>query len=66
MSRRWWTCAGLSESAWACRLPESPPAYELQANGSVENAVGQLKGLIRAPMLALQERIQGGIPVDHP
>ena len=45
---------------------ESPPAHEPQANGAVENAVRQLKGLIRTLMLALQERIQGAAPVDHP
>eukprot|EP00969_Alexandrium_andersonii_P291868 12899498-Alexandrium_andersonii.AAC.1 len=45
---------------------ESPPAHEPQANSAIENAVRQLKGLIRTLMLALQERIQGEIPVDHP
>eukprot|EP00969_Alexandrium_andersonii_P014053 613252-Alexandrium_andersonii.AAC.1 len=44
----------------------SPPAYEPQANGASENAVRQLKGLARTLMLALQERFQGEIPVDHP
>eukprot|EP00969_Alexandrium_andersonii_P156988 6939516-Alexandrium_andersonii.AAC.1 len=33
---------------------ESPPSYEPQPNGSVENAVRQLKGLVRTLMLALQ------------
>ena len=47
-------------------LPEAPPAYEPQSNGGVENAVKQLKGLIRTLMLALQARIQGEVPVDHP
>eukprot|EP00969_Alexandrium_andersonii_P049691 2180956-Alexandrium_andersonii.AAC.1 len=45
---------------------ESPPACEPQANGAIENAVRQLKGLIRTLMLALQEQIQGEIPADHP
>eukprot|EP00969_Alexandrium_andersonii_P027549 1201756-Alexandrium_andersonii.AAC.1 len=45
---------------------ESPPAYEPPANGSVENAAKHLQGLVRAMMLALQERIQGDIPVHHP
>eukprot|EP00975_Prorocentrum_lima_P005441 1175676-Prorocentrum_lima.AAC.1 len=45
---------------------ENPPAYEPQANGSVENAVKQLKGLVRTLMLALQARIQGEVSVHHP
>eukprot|EP00969_Alexandrium_andersonii_P106304 4690255-Alexandrium_andersonii.AAC.1 len=60
MSLRGWTCDGPSPSALGCRLCRSrPPAYEPQSNSSVENAVRQLKGLTRALMLALQERIQG-------
>eukprot|EP00969_Alexandrium_andersonii_P100196 4419938-Alexandrium_andersonii.AAC.1 len=47
-------------------MQESPPAYEPQSNGSVENAVRQLTGLIHTLMLALQERIQGEVPLDHP
>eukprot|EP00969_Alexandrium_andersonii_P118480 5239693-Alexandrium_andersonii.AAC.1 len=43
----------------------SPPAYGPQSNASVKNAVRHLKGLTRASMLALQERIQGEVPVDH-
>eukprot|EP00969_Alexandrium_andersonii_P017889 782864-Alexandrium_andersonii.AAC.1 len=45
---------------------ENPPAYEPQANGSVENAVKQLKGLVRTLMLALQARIQGEVPAHRP
>ena len=47
-------------------VQEAPPAYEPQSNGSVENAVKQVKGMVRTLMLALQARIQGEIPVDHP
>eukprot|EP00969_Alexandrium_andersonii_P251163 11101138-Alexandrium_andersonii.AAC.1 len=45
---------------------EHLPAYEPQANGLVENAAGQLTGLVRTLMLALQERIQGEVPARHP
>eukprot|EP00969_Alexandrium_andersonii_P318783 14081939-Alexandrium_andersonii.AAC.1 len=41
---------------------ESPPAYAPQPNSSFENAARQLQGLIRALMLALLGRIQGGGP----
>ena len=47
-------------------LLEAPPAYEPQSNGSVENAVQQVKGMVRTLMLALEARIQGEIPVLHP
>eukprot|EP00969_Alexandrium_andersonii_P265838 11748255-Alexandrium_andersonii.AAC.1 len=47
MSRRWWTCTGLycdvAERLGVQTVVESPPAYGPQANGSVENAVRQLK-----------------------
>eukprot|EP00969_Alexandrium_andersonii_P341321 15087348-Alexandrium_andersonii.AAC.1 len=60
MSLRCWTCGGRWPSACGVQtVQESPPAYEPQSNGSVENAVRQLKGLIRILMLALQERIKG-------
>eukprot|EP00969_Alexandrium_andersonii_P089179 3936567-Alexandrium_andersonii.AAC.1 len=61
MRRRGWACAGLSPSAWACRLCSSRCAYEPQSNGSTENAARQFKGLLRTLLLALQERIQGAI-----
>eukprot|EP00969_Alexandrium_andersonii_P343475 15182033-Alexandrium_andersonii.AAC.1 len=48
-----------------CIRDRAPPAHEPQSNGSVENALKQLKGLIRTLMLALQARIQGEVPVDH-
>ena len=47
-------------------VEESPPAYEPQSNGSVENAVKQVKGLTRTLMLALQERIKGEILTTRP
>eukprot|EP00969_Alexandrium_andersonii_P066983 2953868-Alexandrium_andersonii.AAC.1 len=44
MSLRGWTCDARWPSARGCRLCKGRPADELQSNGSVENAVGQLKG----------------------
>ena len=34
-------------------IPKRPPAYEPQSHGSVENAVNQVKGMVRARMQAL-------------
>eukprot|EP00969_Alexandrium_andersonii_P132572 5862222-Alexandrium_andersonii.AAC.1 len=51
MSLRCWTCDVRWPSAWGSRLFRSRPL---------------LKGLIRALVLALQERVQGGVPVGHP
>eukprot|EP00969_Alexandrium_andersonii_P271044 11979481-Alexandrium_andersonii.AAC.1 len=56
----------VAERLGAQTVLESPPAHGPRANGAIENAARQLKGLIRALMLAPQERILGGIPVDHP
>eukprot|EP00969_Alexandrium_andersonii_P370612 15477667-Alexandrium_andersonii.AAC.1 len=67
MSLRCWTCDAQWPSAWGSRLRRGRPLlYEPQSNGSGGNAARQLKGLTRTLMLALQERIQGGVPVDHP
>ena len=57
---------GVAEKLGIQVVQEAPPAREPQSNGSVENAVKQVKGMIRTLMLALQARIQGEIPVDHP
>ena len=57
---------GVAEKLGIQVVQEAPPAREPQSNGSVENAVKQVKGMNRTLMLALQARIQGEIPVDHP
>eukprot|EP00969_Alexandrium_andersonii_P000320 14575-Alexandrium_andersonii.AAC.1 len=57
---------GVAENLGPRAATEAPPARAPQPNGSVENAVEQLKGLIRALTLAPQARAQGGVPVDHP
>eukprot|EP00969_Alexandrium_andersonii_P253513 11204660-Alexandrium_andersonii.AAC.1 len=60
MSLRCWTCGGRWPGAWGFLLRRScPPAFGPQSNGSDEDAVRQLKGLIRTLMLAPQERSQG-------
>eukprot|EP00969_Alexandrium_andersonii_P209242 9240484-Alexandrium_andersonii.AAC.1 len=58
--------AGVAEKLGLQAVMEAPPAHEPQSNGSVENAVEELKGLVCALMLALQARIQGEVPVDLP
>ena len=45
---------------------EHPPAYDPQANGAVEGAVGDVKGRIRTCVLGLEARIRHRIPPDHP
>ena len=43
-----------------------PPAYDSKANGSIENAVRQLQGLLRTLKLCLEDRIGKKIPTEHP
>ena len=45
---------------------ESPPAYDPRANGSIENAVKVVKGVLRTVKLCLEARIERRIPDDHP
>ena len=45
---------------------EQPPAYDPQANGAVEGAVGDVKGRIRTCVLGLEARLRHRIPPDHP
>ena len=45
---------------------EHPPEHYPQANGAIENAVGQFKGLLRTYALALESRIGHRVPPDHP
>eukprot|EP00969_Alexandrium_andersonii_P278760 12320175-Alexandrium_andersonii.AAC.1 len=45
MSLRCWICDVRWQSAFGVQTAQqSPPAYEPQSNGSVENAVRQLRG----------------------
>ena len=45
---------------------EHSPAYDPQANGAVESAVGDTKGRLRTNILALEARLRHRIPPDHP
>ena len=61
--------AGVAEALGklSCQaIIEAPPLDEPQSNGSVENAVKLVKGMVRTLMLALEARIQGEVPVMHP
>ena len=45
---------------------EHPPAYDSRSNGSVENAVKAVQGLLRTLKLGFEEKIKGTVPVTHP
>ena len=48
-----------------CVVPIQPPAGESQSNGSIENAVRQVKDLVRVVTLGLERKIGGVIPTHH-
>ena len=51
------------------KIPAGPieaPAKESQTCGAVENGIKVFKGLLRVHLGALEDRIQGTIPTDHP
>jgi hypothetical protein len=60
------TLKGLRVEAVDQATEAHPPAYDSKANGSVENAVRQLQGLLRALELCLENRIGKKIPTEHP
>ena len=45
---------------------EHPPERDPQANGAIENAVGQFKGIMRTQVLALECRLGHKVPPEHP
>ena len=46
--------------------PQNPPVGESQSNGSVENSVKLVKGLVRVHVLALERKIGARLPAEHP
>jgi len=57
---------GIAEKLKGQILVEKPPKGESQSNGSVENAVKLVKGLLRTYRMALERRIDGTLPTFHP
>ena len=47
-------------------IPAGPPVHESESNGAIENGVKLFKGLLRVHLLALEKKIEGFIPSDHP
>jgi hypothetical protein len=47
-------------------MPDHPPAYDSKANGSIENAVKQVQGILRTHLSCLQNRLQCKVPGNHP
>ena len=47
-------------------LEQTPPSHEHESNGVVESGVKIGKGILRVHLLALESRIQGRLPCDHP
>ena len=46
--------------------PLEVPAHESQSNGGVENGVKMFKGVLRVHLSALEAKIDGHLPTDHP
>ena len=46
--------------------PIDPPEHESPASGIVESGVKTWKGVLRVHLLALEHKIGGGLPSDHP
>ena len=44
---------------------EAPPAYDSRANGSIENAVKQVQGLLRTLKLSFEKCINGNTSDEH-
>ena len=45
---------------------EKPPDYDSTANGSIENAVKQVQGLLRTIKLGFEKHLGGLVPDSHP
>ena len=47
-------------------VPQEPAARESQSNGVIESGVKVVKGLLRVHLHALEAKLDGHIPSDHP
>ena len=47
-------------------MPDHPPAHDSKANGSIENAVKLVQGMLRTQLSCLQSRLRCKIPCQHP
>ena len=47
-------------------MEESPPPYDSQANDGIEIGVKLVRGIVRTLKSCIEERVQMGIPADHP
>ena len=56
----------VSEKLTAECIMEKTRVEEFQSNGSIENGVKFVKGMIRVYKLALERRIRGKLPTIHP
>ena len=45
---------------------EESPVGDSQSGGSIENAIKQVQGMCRTYKLAIESKIKGEIPEDHP
>ena len=45
---------------------EHPPSYDSRSNGSVENAVKAVQGLLRTVKLGFEARVGQAVPLTHP
>ena len=54
-------CDGVEQASF-----ENPPTYDPRSNGSVENAVKAVKGMLRTLKSGLEERMERKVPDDHP
>ena len=58
--------SGVMQKLGIPAAPVRPPPEESPSNGSIENAVRQVKDMVRVYLLALKDRLNGEIPADHP
>ena len=47
-------------------MEEHPPPFDSQANGAMEAAVKQIRGMVKTLQRCIEQRIGHRIPMDHP